>query len=344
MTGLHAERLWAIVLAGGEGRRLSGLTYALHGREVPKQFAFLDGERSLLQRTLERIAGLVAPARTVVVVGAAHESTAREQIEAFPGVDLAVQPRNLDTAVGVLFPLARILARDAGASVAVFPSDHYIPRPEPFLAAVEEAARASVSGAARLTLLGVPSQAPETSYGWILPGARFEPRMHPRLRSVLGFVEKPGPDLARRLFDEGGLWNTLVSVGTVEAYGSLAGRCVPEIAEAFAVYATQVGGPREAECLRALYGRIPAANLSRDVLERASGLSVLPVEGSGWCDWGTPGRVLESLTGSPALSRLRERIGAGARPVRVPLVPTAGETRVERRDAAELLSAGDSRG
>jgi hypothetical protein len=37
------SNLWAIVLAGGEGRRLRALTRCLYGEERPKQYAVLTG-------------------------------------------------------------------------------------------------------------------------------------------------------------------------------------------------------------------------------------------------------------------------------------------------------------
>lgn len=61
-------RLWAVILAGGEGKRLEPFTRALYGYCVPKQFAVLSGHRSLLQATVERIAPLVPHERMLVVV------------------------------------------------------------------------------------------------------------------------------------------------------------------------------------------------------------------------------------------------------------------------------------
>jgi mannose-1-phosphate guanylyltransferase len=43
---------WAIVLAGGEGSRLHGLTTDESGVTVPKQFCSLTGGQSLLVETL----------------------------------------------------------------------------------------------------------------------------------------------------------------------------------------------------------------------------------------------------------------------------------------------------
>ena len=43
---------WAIVLAAGEGSRLSRLTIDADGSVVPKQFCSLDGSVSLIKQTL----------------------------------------------------------------------------------------------------------------------------------------------------------------------------------------------------------------------------------------------------------------------------------------------------
>ena len=48
MREVPSRDLWTIVLAGGEGVRLRELTRALHGEELPKQFALIHGGRSLL--------------------------------------------------------------------------------------------------------------------------------------------------------------------------------------------------------------------------------------------------------------------------------------------------------
>jgi hypothetical protein len=53
---------------------------------------------------------------------------------------------------------------------------------------------------------------------------------------------------------------------------------------------------------------MPAASFSRDVLDNAGDLAVLPVDGSGWSDWGSPRRVFASLAGTPCHERLVGRI------------------------------------
>src|SRR5215831_7638963 len=63
----HRRHLWAIVLAGGEGIRLRSLVRRACGEERPKQYVPLLESRTLLRQTVDRVAGLVPPERTVVV-------------------------------------------------------------------------------------------------------------------------------------------------------------------------------------------------------------------------------------------------------------------------------------
>src|SRR5258705_935142 len=163
-------------VGGGEVPRLKPLTRLLYGEDLPKQFAAIEGERSLIQVTLDRLAAQFAPERTVVVVGKPYEAVARRQLRGYEGIDVVVQPRNLGTGPGLLLPLARIRARDGGASVAVFPADHYVSRPQQLLEGVASALDAADRPG--LTLIGVEPAGPETEYGWVVPQPRHPLSAH----------------------------------------------------------------------------------------------------------------------------------------------------------------------
>src|SRR5216684_8713843 len=111
-TSQGAGSLWAVVLAGGDGVRLRPLVRRAFGDERPKQFCPLLGPRTLLRQTLDRVALLVPPGRTVVVGLESHERyLAREFIEQ-AGPHVLSQPENRGTAAAVLFAAQWIAARD----------------------------------------------------------------------------------------------------------------------------------------------------------------------------------------------------------------------------------------
>lgn len=292
-----------VVLAGGEGSRLASLTRALYGRDLPKQFAVLSGSRSLLQTTIERAALLTPHDRISVVVTSHHEAIARDQLAPYPGVELVVQPKNLDTAAGLLLPLARILARTFDARVVFLPSDHHISNIEPIIAAL----RSTSVGPLRdhLAMIGVMPSGPEVEYGWIVRGRRIDGTP---AYQVERFQEKPRPEIADEMWRSGGLWNTFIQAGPVQVLWRLARRYLPTHTEVLERYAAAIGSAGEQAMLAAAYETMTAASFSRDVLGHADNLAVIPVDGSGWSDWGSPQRVFASLHGTPCHERLVKRI------------------------------------
>jgi mannose-1-phosphate guanylyltransferase len=295
---------YVIVLAGGEGQRLAPLTRALYGTDLPKQFAVLSGERSLMQTTVERATALTTLDRISVVVTAHHENIARAQLAPYPGVELVIQPRNLDTGPGLLLPLVRILARAESARVVFLPSDHHVSNPAPIADALRQAGADGLDD--RISLLGVTPTGPEVEYGWIIRGTQIA---RTGGYTVRRFLEKPTHAVAEDLWRSGGLWNTFISCGPARLFWKLAQRHMPDQTERLERYATAIDGGDEAEALRAAYDGMAPANFSRTVLSNADELAVLPVAGSGWCDWGSPQRVFASLAGTDCHARLVARMG-----------------------------------
>ena len=301
---MQTDSLWAIVLAGGQGKRLAPLVTLIHGDELPKQFAILSGQRSLLQQTLDRIAPLIPPERTLVVVNADQELRARGQLEAYPGVQVVVQPHENGTAAGILLPLAVLEAQAPQAKVAIFPSDHHVPNPAPFLEGIRAAADST-----GVCLLGMALPEPEPELGWIVADGTSASR--PTLMPVRHFVEKPDDAAAAALHREGALCNSFVIVSSVPALGALVQEQLPEHWAALRAWAAR--GDLRPRALRRVYDRLMRADFSRAVLEKSRALEVVRVVGSGWSDWGTPARVLSSLKGTVGYRTLLKRIVVGRR-------------------------------
>jgi mannose-1-phosphate guanylyltransferase len=299
------EKLWAIVLAGGEGSRLAETTERMYGSRLPKQFLSFGQSRTFLQITIDRLSAIVPEERTVVVVAGCHAAVARQQLSALTRIEIVEQPRNAGTGPGVLLPLSHVLARDPDAMVALVPSDHDFRTPDKMRAAILTAQRAARSNA-DMVLIGARAECAASDLGWIVP-RRAQPRR--AVAAIESFVEKPAPALAERLFQRGALWNTMLSVSRAQALWALGRRHLPIQAALFEEYARQIGGERAAECLRAVYERLPPADFSRDLVAACKGLRVTAMEGAGWSDCGTPER-LAAVFGERLGARLTLRRGA----------------------------------
>ena len=294
---VQPSKLWTVVLAAGDGVRMRRLTEALYGRAIPKQYAAIQGNRSLLQATLSRASSFSDPEHTVVVVAEGYEDVARAQLQAFGAIEIVVQPQNCGTAPGVLLPIAHVLRRDPTATVVVTPSDHYFRDERPLTHTVERA-EAVARGGGPIVLVGAAPEHAETQYGWIVAEGN----------RVKRFIEKPSAEVAHRLFQTGALWNTFLMIGPAARFWELGRRRLPVQTALLEKYHRAIGKPGALSLLADIYEDMRSADFSRDILEKADCLHVARLPQCGWSDWGTPERVLESLVGTPEHARLAETL------------------------------------
>lgn len=290
------KRLWAIVLAGGEGVRLRPLVRHVCGDERPKQYAPLADSRSLLRQTLDRVMLRIAPERTVVVTHRRHARYMAAEVAGFPSLRALVQPEDRGTGAGILFPAHWIRWRDPEAAVAVFPSDHFILEEMAFMDHVVNVAGFVERQPGWLVLLGARPTSPEVEYGWIEPGAALGGPAGGGIFRVRRFWEKPSEDDAWACFASGCLWNTFVFIAKVATLLEAGRQFLPDLSERLDRLAPFQGTEDEPWAVQQAYALAPKANFSRAVLAavpRFLAVSALPA--LTWSDWGTPGRVLQSL-------------------------------------------------
>ncbi len=287
----RSGNLWAIVLAAGQGHRLQDFLRRRGHREPIKQFCAVVGRRTMLEHTWDRVELTVARDRVLTVVDAAHRATFHAQLSGRAEGTVISQPANRETGPGTMLPLAHVLQADPDAIVGIFPSDHFVGDDRGFMAHVDMAQWVVHRGLWDVVLLGAPADGPDREYGWIEADRFGRPRTSYVL-PVRRFWEKPRRSTALRLYEDGHLWSTMVTIARAARLWELIETVQPELCRLFGRVRAAVGTVREAAEVQAVYERLPSVSLSSGVFERvAPRLAVVPMRDVPWSDWGCEERV-----------------------------------------------------
>jgi mannose-1-phosphate guanylyltransferase len=302
----HPDHRWALVLAGGDGRRLQHLTRTVTGAIVPKQYCSLNGGLSFLEETVRRAEAVVSRERIYAIVANAHRRHWSRHLDSLPQRNIIAQPSNKGTAIGILLPLLHILARDADARVVLLPSDHHVRNEARLAASLRAALSADNASGADIVLLGIEPREPDPALGYIVPRGQHSAEY----AAVDCFVEKPSRAEAEKLIGRGALWNSFIIAADGAALLRLFERQCPDIvSEMHQLVQRETRGEPVGEALSTLYDRLPNLDFSRGILQGQEGsLSMLAVPECGWSDLGTPERVAEALRDLPTFTEVAARM------------------------------------
>jgi mannose-1-phosphate guanylyltransferase len=295
----YESKYAAVILAGGDGARLSSFTRKVFGYHLPKQFCPLFEGETLVEQTMRRVSLVVPPTQTMMVLNRAHEQFYGPLLGATACTRFLIQPENRGTAPAILAALRRLIETGHTGPVAIFPSDHYVSDDSVFMRHVSAAFHA-VELAPRLSvLLGITPDGPEAEYGWIEPGAPVA-AAHPALgqiNRIRRFWEKPSPDFARDLYDRNYLWNSFILVANATTLVSLTASALPELYREFNRIEFFSEAASGEEIPATIFRDLPSLDFSAGVLAEFPGeFSVLPVTGVHWSDLGEPKRLLAAIS------------------------------------------------
>lgn len=292
-AGARDPHAWALVLAGGQGRRMRHLTVTAAGVSVPKQFCSLGRGPSLLHAALQRARAVAPPARIVVTVTESHRRWWRGLTRYVPADNLFIETAQRGTGIAILQPLFWILTRDPQACVVVLPSDHFFGEESTLAAGLREAVRMARALPREVLLLGFDPEECDPDLGYIMP----RNGCGERLRHVQSFVEKPGPGAADALAAQGALLNSFIVVAKARALLRLFERRCPRAVRRLRRLGalSHASGTRRGQVTR-LFRVLPEIDFSFDVLApEARRLRVVRIARCGWSDLGTPARLERAL-------------------------------------------------
>jgi mannose-1-phosphate guanylyltransferase len=294
----------AMLLAGGDGKRLQDLTSEIAGIPIPKQYCRLLQGASLLESAIARARLLFPLDRINVIINEYHVGLAKDHVRSLPSPNVFVQPLNRDTGPGIVLALLMLEHTYRDAIVAVFPTDHYVDDNWAFIGHVMRAINAISYVPDKIAILGITPDRPETGYGYILPANPM--KISGNIYHVDSFTEKPNSSDAWDIIERGGLWNTFVMVFRLSRMLELVREVAPPGVEA--LFELRTSSDNTAE----LYQTMRPWNFSTQLLARIpQHLIVLKVANVFWSDWGTRESIeytCRSLNLEPAW-KLKKAVG-----------------------------------
>jgi mannose-1-phosphate guanylyltransferase len=276
--------LYAVLLAGGSGTRLWPLSITT----MPKQFLSLQGERSMLQATADRLRPLILPHNTYVVTFAEYVSLVREQLTGLSNENMIVQPSDFGTAAAVGLAATFIAAREPKAIMGSFPADLLFSDREQFRKALQVAETLADQG--YLVALGVEPTSAETGYGYIRVGETLNCNGYELAAfKAPQYINKPDRKLAEEYIHSGEyLWHTGVFIWRVD-------RILDEIRQHMAGLYEVLDAVRKNifkgyETISTSWTELRESVSIEFVVEKSNNIVVIPLH-MAWSDLGSWGQI-----------------------------------------------------
>ena len=252
-----------VILAGGSGTRFWPRSRRAHAKQV----LALDGERSMLQQTVERLKPIAGLEKIWVI---ANEYLAHEiagQLKGMPTGQIVREPVARNTAPACGLAAFLIERQNPDAVLGVFPSDHVIADEPRFLKALQKGIAVAAAGD-NIVVLGIEPTRAETGYGYIetTDYTRDDSALH-----VRRFIEKPNQNRAGDFLAAGNyFWNSGIFLWSARTLANAVREHLPETAPLLETIAAAYGTPQFDEVFRAVYPKCENISVDYAVLEPRS--------------------------------------------------------------------------
>jgi mannose-1-phosphate guanylyltransferase len=264
--GKAGPRFAPVILAGGSGTRF----WPRSRRARAKQVLALDGERTMIQQTLDRLLPLASADDVWVITNALLDETIAEQLPEVPRGNILSEPVARNTAPACALAAFLLEPSEPDTVIGIFPSDHVVKDQARF----EEVIRAGVALAAcgeRIVVLGVPPTRAETGYGYIELGATVEAVGGVPVRRVKRLTEKPDRARAEEFVASGNYsWNGGIFLWSARTLAGAIREHCPATAPLLEKIAAAHGGPEFERVFAELYPQCENISIDYAVLEPRS--------------------------------------------------------------------------
>jgi len=286
------NKIIPVILSGGTGSRL----WPVSRKSFPKQFlSFVsDDNKSLLQRTQERILKIKNLSNSIIICNEAHRFIVAEQmreIDIKPD-SIILEPFGKNTAPAIASAALCAIKKDDDPILLILSSDHVIKEEKNFLEVINKGIDYAKKG--RIVTLGIIPTFPNTGYGYIKAKDEFN------LKELKGiniekFIEKPDYKKAKEFItDKRYSWNSGIFIVKAKEIISELNKFHPEILEI--CQCSLNSGQEDLDFFRLdknIFENCPNISIDLAVMEKTQKGTIIPLD-AGWSDIGSWKSVWEN--------------------------------------------------
>lgn len=256
-------------MAGGSGERF----WPMSRTRTPKHLLKLLSERTLVEETVRRLAGVVPPENIFVLTNEVQLPATRAALHGLvPEMQIIAEPARRDTAPAAALATALVRAKGGNrATLALLPADAYIADATACQRQLAAALQRASSEASIVTIAIKPDH-PATGFGYLELGAECWRGEAGVVRAVKRFVEKPDAATATRYVESGDFaWNAGMFFWRVETFAGEAARQAPELAAFIREFPTAEWGA----FLGSRFPALPKISVDYAIMEKAARVETL---------------------------------------------------------------------
>ena len=191
-----------ILLSGGSGKRLWPLSNEIRSKQFIKILKRDDGSyESMVQRVYRQIKKVDQDANITIATSSAQVPTLKNQLG--DNINISIEPCRRDTFPAIVLAcmyLKDVKNIDINDTVIISPVDPYVD--DDYFKTLEELDEKMKLSSNNIGLIGIKPTYPSEKYGYIVLR-----RNEPISMVVDRFIEKPSEADAKKLIENGALWN-----------------------------------------------------------------------------------------------------------------------------------------
>ena len=275
---------YAVIMAGGTGKRLWPLSRESH----PKQVLKLINGQTLLRKCFDRLTPIFDNSKIIVQCNAQYVDLVLENLPELPRDNVIAEPAVRDTAGAIGLSAAVLSKKDADATMLVVTADQVIEPIEDFASVANDALAYVNSNPETLVTFGIKPTSPSSQFGYVEYGDVAQKcDSGNEVCKVNSFKEKPDTATAQQYLETGNYnWNSGMFAWKAKTILERLFTNLPGMKTPLTKIRDVWGSPQQEKTLQETFVDVPKISIDYAVMEKDPQVYSIKLDCS-WLDMGS---------------------------------------------------------